>query len=504
MDDPWRLHDRVRWMSRGALALFALLGARALQVQTGAPAARPVQVRERAAPARGRVLDAHGAVLAEDVPSHEVDADPRPLRASPAAVDRLAAALGVPAAPLHERVAWLAANGSRVMRVQRRVDDATAARIRREARALPGVWLTAVTARRYPEGALAMFPVGYMGDPGPGDMVEPLGYRLGDRMGRAGVERSWDLTLRGTSTLAPERQGMTLVTSLDLGLQRAAAAALGEQSGAALALDPRDGRVLAYVSRPAADPGAFERGAVADLAAVLLHPGFPLVDRVADLPSAPGRPLAAPFLIANALAHGIDPAAVDRGNRPYPWGFALREFGFGRPTGVDLRDESGGGIRDGGPDPAFIATPLQVGVAYAALANGGTVYQPRLVDRVLHPDGTVASRTTPVVSGHVQLPRVAVDRVLAVMRGLFAPEGSLHPLADPSLDVGAVASEVHDAGLGMPTYRPRAWFVGLAPSAAPRVVVVVMVERAERDLAARAGLALLRSWQTSDTERRNP
>lgn len=77
-----------------------------------------------------------------------------------------------------------------------------------------------------------------------------------------------------------------------------------------------------------------------------------------------------------------------------------REFGFGRPTGVDLPGESSAGLPERpayAGDAALVGigqadvttTPLQLAVAYGAIANGGTLWQPRIGKRIVGPDGSV-------------------------------------------------------------------------------------------------------------------
>lgn len=87
---------------------------------------------------------------------------------------------------------------------------------------------------------------------------------------------------------------MTLVTHLDLRLQRAAWDALDGVRGAAVALDPRDGRMLAYVERPSPDPNAWELGS----------PGRVAGDRALAEVLWSGWVIA-PVLVAQARAHGV-------------------------------------------------------------------------------------------------------------------------------------------------------------------------------------------------------
>ena len=98
-----------------------------------------------------------------------------------------------------------------------------------------------------------------------------------------------------------------------------------------------------------------------------------------------------------------------------------RAWGFGRPTGIDLPNEIGGLVPDQDWARSAIsrtlydgevlqsalgqgydlATPLQVLNSFSALANGGTLWQPRVVLEIREPDGTLVETTTPVAAANV-------------------------------------------------------------------------------------------------------
>jgi penicillin-binding protein 2 len=123
---------------------------------------------------------------------------------------------------------------------------------------------------------------------------------------------------------------------------------------------------------------------------------------------------------------------------------------------------------------AFTATPLQVAVSYAALVNGGTVFEPRVVRQIIGNDGQVSSVVPPVrhtlpISATTRAGLLAdLNRVVVsgTARGAFAGFG-------PGLDqVGG------KTGTGESTRNRdnHAWFVGVAPVDDPQYVVVVLIE----------------------------
>jgi penicillin-binding protein 2 len=123
---------------------------------------------------------------------------------------------------------------------------------------------------------------------------------------------------------------------------------------------------------------------------------------------------------------------------------------------------------------AFTATPLQVAVSYAALVNGGKVYEPRIAREIIRPDGTrepvgtVLRREVPIDEGSRRSLLRDLNRVVTsgTARGAFANFG-------PGLDrVGGKTG----TGQSVKTRDNHAWFVGVAPIDDPKYVVVVLID----------------------------
>jgi penicillin-binding protein 2 len=198
-------------------------------------------------------------------------------------------------------------------------------------------------------------------------------------------------------------------------------------------------------------------------------------------------------------------------------------FGFGRYTGVDLPEESPGTVptrqwlyyywkqyknywcRHGRQYGSYIqqieydncqsgfvwtpgqavnasigqgyvtVTPLQLARAYAAIANGGTLYSPRLGEALLSPSGKVARRIRPPVSGHLPVSRSTLDYIKAalvdvVSQGTAAGAFAGFPLS--KLQIAAKTGTAEVAG-GQAT----SVFASFAPAGSPKYVVVVMVPK---------------------------
>jgi peptidoglycan glycosyltransferase len=325
-------------------------------------------------------------------------------------------------------------------------------------------------------------------------------------------------------------QGSSVELTLDPAVQTAAAEALGDQRGAVVALDPTTGAILAMVSSPSYDPNVL---AGHDIKAVneayrLLNddpaeplvnraiagdtypPGstFKLIDSAAALEAGltPASPLAAPDVLAlpsssatignfggescgaggtvtlaDALRISCNTAfaqlGMDLGDD------ALREqaerFGFDAPLSVPLRVTPSRFPADPDqPQTALAAigqqdvraTPLQMAMVSAAIANGGKQMAPFLVRTVRSPDLEVVDETSPSVLRTSVSPATAAalrDMMIGVVES-----GTGTAARIPGVQVAGktgTAQTTDDAA-------PHAWFTAFAPADAPRVAVAVIVE----------------------------
>jgi penicillin-binding protein 2 len=152
------------------------------------------------------------------------------------------------------------------------------ARIEVNAPDLPGILVDLGTTRLYPNGATLAHVIGYVAPPTEADMGEdPMLALPGIRIGRAGVEKWYDLKLRGRAGAVQlevnavgrvirelERQegtqGQDITLTIDADLQQQVLGHLGDESASAVVLDARNGEVLAMATNPSFDPGVFNSG----------------------------------------------------------------------------------------------------------------------------------------------------------------------------------------------------------------------------------------------------
>lgn len=148
------------------------------------------------------------------------------------------------------------------------------------------------------------------------------------------------------------------------------------------------------------------------------------------------------------------------------------QFGWAMQAGDAVQFAIGQGAN-------ILATPLQQAMAYAAIGNGGTVYEPQLAKAFLKPDGTVDRVVKPTVKA--KLDAAQVQALSTVRDGLklvvSGPEGTARGAGfDPQLDVGGKTGTADVADSGPLNGQPDAWFASLQPISHPKYAVVVMVE----------------------------
>jgi penicillin-binding protein 2 len=206
------------------------------------------------------------------------------------------------------------------------------------------------------------------------------------------------------------------------------------------------------------------------------------------------------------------------------------QFGLGEKTGLGVNPEAAGrmptrsfyALRYGGKfyegytmnatigEGATTVTPLQLGLAYAALGNGGTLYSPELVRAVESEDGTIVQDFAPRVRRKVNVKPENLARVTDSLYGVVNEQkGTAYPVRDPGLDVagktGTAQTAPPPAGTmesskgGMADwYRANhAWFAAYAPAKAPEIAVALLVEHggAGPTVAAPIALQIIRDYE---------
>jgi penicillin-binding protein 2 len=188
---------------------------------------------------------------------------------------------------------------------------------------LPGVMIDVGQTRFYPHGEAAAPVLGYVAAVSEAEVTgDPLLQLPGFRIGKAGIEKVYDLQLRGTGGSSRvevnalgrmikeiERQegqpGAEVMLTIDLELQRLVSERLSGQSAAAVLIDVHTGDVLAMASTPGFDPNAFNTGLSAEQwKALVSNPRAPLINKAVGGQYSPGSTFKMVVALA-ALERGV-------------------------------------------------------------------------------------------------------------------------------------------------------------------------------------------------------
>ncbi len=179
------------------------------------------------------------------------------------------------------------------------LDEREVARISSRRWEFPELVVGAESKRSYPEGSFAAHVIGYLQEISPDEIKQGAfeDRRLGDLVGRTGIEHQFEPELGGTSGRAleivdstgrvneevsrrPPRNGTQIDLTIDARLQAVAESLLEGREGAIVVLDSRNGEILALASYPTFDPNKFiNRFTPEEWMAIINHPNFPLENR---------------------------------------------------------------------------------------------------------------------------------------------------------------------------------------------------------------------------------
>jgi penicillin-binding protein 2 len=231
-------------------------------------------------PERGNIFDRNGKLLASTRYPRSVYLWPM-AHTKPAwsvVGARLSQILEVPQEEMEKKLEEAGANSSSLIRIARNLNEAQITALKEYQTELKDVEIHTEAVRYYPHGKKLAHILGYTRELTADQLKEKKqeGYRLGDVIGQMGVEKAYEISLRGEwggqqvevdgagrpLRVLGEKQakpGKDLHLTLDLNMQKTAEEALGDRDGAIVALDPKNGAVLAMVSHPTFDPNIFSK-----------------------------------------------------------------------------------------------------------------------------------------------------------------------------------------------------------------------------------------------------
>lgn len=323
-------------------------------------------------------------------------------------------------------------------------------------------------------------------------------------------------------------------TDKHLAFLRSSGIAPGARAAAVVAIDPRNGAVRAMVSRPGYDPNWFVHGISSkNWNSINNDPNYPMNNKVITGEYPPGSTFK---IVTGSAAFelkkvGLNEPIFDGGFHPmvptmgnaggevlgwltfikalamsdnvyfYELGYRVgidniekyaHIFGFGERTGIDLEGESKGLVaskkvkrkiwdedwRLGDTFNAAIGqgfnltTPIQLSVMLSIVANGGTKYQPYLVDSIINSDGSLFEKPKRVEGKHIDVSQQTIDYIRMGMSATTQEGGTASYFAGlPKPIAGKTGTAENSHG------RDHGLFVAYGPVDDPELVVVCIVEQ---------------------------
>ncbi|HTP65318.1 MAG TPA: penicillin-binding protein [Geobacteraceae bacterium] len=521
---------RIRMIGGVFIFFFAITSARAFYLQI-IKKEQLVRLAERQhqkivalTPARGTIYDRNNAPLAVSIEMDSCFAEPRNIDNINETAARLAPLFGISRDSLAAKL-----NASKnFVWLDRRMPPDQVQKIK--TLDLDGIGFVKETKRFYPNGEVAGHVIGFTGlDPDGLEGIElkynstilgSTGYLVTERdaLGR-------DIAQMGTVvTKASKGQNVTL--TLDKNIQyitekelAKAVTACGAKGGMAIVMEPRTGQVLAMANYPGFNPNAysryspqllrnktivdsFEPGSTfkaflisAALEERVVTPGdafncengsYAIGGRVIHDTHKYGR-----LTVSEILKYSSNIGASKIGarlgqERLYSH---LKEFGFGAKSGVDLPGEAYGYLREGsqwfGVELATIsfgqgvsATALQVATAISAIANGGLLMKPYLVEKITDENGAELESTIPQVRRRVISPETAAT-MTRMMEGVTSEGGTgMNANVEGYRVAGktGTAQKVDPVTRGYSADKRVASFVGFVPADNPRLTIFVVID----------------------------
>ncbi len=322
--------------------------------------------------------------------------------------------------------------------------------------------------------------------------------------------------------------------------------------GAAVVIDPSNGEVLAMASVPSFNPNVFIPSVgIDDWKRYTEDKTSPMFNRAIN-PNAPGSTYKIPVSLAGGLSSSFDKRFACGGGQQYGkhfmkcWcagkgythgspnvgeaikvscnGFYYRYandvgirniltmcdlLGLGRTTGIKITGEQSGNA----PGPEWMrmqglvwtesytamtgigqgfveATPLQMASVTATVANGGKVYQPRIVKKVMRRDGEIVWEEPPNLRHDLTKEGLTADQVETVKRGMWrvVNEGG-GTAGRAASQITVISGKTGTAQTGILNQPTNAWFIAFAPYDNPELAVCVFVENGNSGGAAASPIA---------------
>lgn len=225
-------------------------------------------------PARGVILDRNKTVLAQNQPTYDLMVTPNQV----VAFDTLSLCqiIGIDTVEFNKRFLKAQIRSRHQPSIfQKLLSVETYAALQEKMYNYPGFDIQKRTIRYYPDSIASQF-LGYMGEVNDPEIEKYNGYyRLGDYIGKTGIEKQYEVALRGTKGVkyllydvhnvskgsyedgkldSPAVPGQALISTIDIKIQKLGEQLLANKVGSIVAIEPSTGEVLAFVSSPGYNP----------------------------------------------------------------------------------------------------------------------------------------------------------------------------------------------------------------------------------------------------------
>jgi len=481
-------------------------------------AAATQQLTAEAVPAqRGAITDRNGIDLAVSEPAQDISATPYLVKEPLAAAQKLAPLLGVP----QPQVLRDLSEHSGFVYLKRALPAKQAHAVM--ALKIAGIDGAPVMHRVYPRGDLAAQVLGVVGTEGNG--LSGLEYSRNALLhGHAGQRHVVSDAIGQPVSITethPEVPGAPVSLTLDANIQQRTEDVLGAvgkvfspKDATAIVMDPRSGAILAMANWPqvnANDPsasspedlqnravsfdyepgstfkavtvaGALQQGLVTPTTSFEIPDQIQVADRTIhdDTEHATESLTTAQILAQSSNVGAIKIGALEGSKDFSSW---VTKFGFGKRTGVELPGEeigqvlpvshySGSSMGNLPIGQGQLVTPLQMASAYAAIANGGILRAPHIIQ-------SVGGQAEPEPAGHRVISSQTAASLRQMLEGVLAPGGTASEVSIPGYQLAGktgTASKVDESTGEYSKSRYVASFMGFAPASDPKLLTAVIVD----------------------------
>ncbi len=470
---------------------------------------------------RGRILDRRGRELAVSEDAASIYATPYQVRHPGETAGKLAPLLGLG----RDEVLKALNTDSGFAYVARKVDLRAAEQI--AALRLPGIGQLPDSRRTYPQGDLAAQVVGAVGV----DNQALTGLEAGEDGILHGTDGERRVVMDALGdpirleTISSGSDGHDIQLTLDSAIQAETEKVLAEvgatyspKGATAIVMDPRSSKVLAMANWPPVDPSNLSSASAEDLqnratgftyepgstfkaftvAAALedklvtpetmftLAPTIQVADReISDAEARPTETLSVAQILSQSSNVGAVTIGLEVGAERFSrW---INRFGFGRPTGVQFPAEeqgivppldqySGSTMGNLPMGQGLSVTPMQMVAGYDAIANGGILRRPQLVESI-NGEPVHEPRGKRVIDAGV------ASQIRTMLEGVLAPGGTASEVSVPGYTLAGKTGTAEVAENGTySTTKYVASFIGFAPARDPKLLVAVIVDQPQGDI----------------------